>query len=117
MKDLCKEVYEISEQARQPELEERFNLHPGKVYRAQIETAVYDGRWSGGFIHVNSQGFALLELRLTEGLFFHAGDPSEKMPFDDLVLRRNELGRLGYFGSISDEAGFERVRERIRREK
>ena len=99
---------------RQPELEQRFNLHIGKPYRCQVETTVYDGIMNSFEAHINPTGFAILKVDLEDGLMFHPGDPSHKIPFDKVHLGYAETARMGAFGSIVDEEGFERVRERMK---
>jgi|TARA_B100001971_G_scaffold170929_1_gene163111 hypothetical protein len=107
--------YEFSLENRNLGIEDKYNLHIGKPFRLQIETCVYDGLLTGCNIHVNDEGFLLIGATLKDGLFYHAGDPSEKSLFEEFKAGPGEVGRNRGFGRILDEEGFLRARDIGRR--
>lgn len=101
---------------RMPELEDRFNIHLGHVYRAIIsgtnrgDCMNFDGVLTRIDMYVDSKGFTPNEIELENGLMFP--DFCEKKLFDRKVIRKRDC-RIINFGSIIDEAGFYRARKRI----
>ena len=89
---------------RNPLMEHRFNLHPGKIYRAITRHLVYDGVLEGLQIHINDQGFIPTRIHLVTGFCYHPCD-IHKAPFEDIVIPGEAVG-TGDFGRVLDEKGF-----------
>lgn len=109
----------MSEKERKSEVESRFNLHPGSVYRVRIQNTVYDGILTELEVHINhtgpNKGFLPIGITLEDGLFYQAG-AAEKFPFDKKEFENQELECLGtpagVFGRVLDEDGFRRRRKK-----
>jgi hypothetical protein len=108
----------ISTENRMPELEEKFNIHPGQAYRVILRGMnpachlTYDGILKGVTADFSDKGFTIRNVCLEDGLMFTEWFPKE--PFDKVSVGRGD--GISGFGRIIDEQGFLRVREGKKKE-
>ena len=78
-----------------PEIAERFNIHPGHVYRAVVcgtnpnDSINFDGVLTRIKMYADNKGFTPLEIELTDGL--KCTTYSDKEPFDREVIRKGNV--------------------------
>ncbi|MBI2662213.1 hypothetical protein HYX11_02030 [Candidatus Woesearchaeota archaeon] len=104
-------VVTLSTTQRNPEMEERFNIFPGRIYGVRVSgmnpqmSIGYVGVLESITMHIDRRGFDPRRVELRDGLM------NGRTPFE-----REEIslmsGRLIDFGYVKDEKGFRRRRER-----
>ena len=115
---MIEEKVNMDRENRNPELENKFNLHIGKPYRVQVQYVVHDGIMNECEILMDETGFRLMSITLEDGLFFDHRMPWEKFYMEGISFSGRSLskGYLLAFQSIGDEEGFKRARDRIKEE-
>src|SRR3989338_2337333 len=121
---------------RNPEIEERLNLHlgrpyiveqrtvhhdvydhrpavDGKPYHFHVKVRVFEGVLEQVYIHLCEEGFIPLDIMLAYGFSYLREYPDQKDPFRYERLLYGDPYKLGLcrFGRIEDESEFERARD------
>ena len=102
----------LSTTQRNHEIEERFQIFPGRIYGVRISgtnpqvNTSYVGILESITMHVDRRGFDPREVELTDGLI------DRRMPFEREYISLIS-NRLIDFGYIRNQEGFQRRREDI----
>lgn len=106
------QIVTLSATQRNPEIEERFQIFPGRTYGVRIcginpqMSASYVGILDSVTMPVDQRGFDLRRIELRDGLI-DAGTLFER---ESISLVSNRLLDFGY---VEDEEGFRRRRENL----
>ncbi len=103
-------IVTISTTQRNPEMEERFQIFPGRVYGVRISgtcpqiSVSYVGVLESITMHVDQSGFDPRRVELRDGLI----DGKEPFERENISFVSNRLINFGY---VRNEEGFKRQRE------
>ncbi len=105
-------IVTLSKTQRNPEMEKRFRIFPGRIYGVRISgmnpqmSVSYTGVLESATMHVDRRGFDLRRVELRDGL------EDRKIPFEREYISLMS-SRLIDFGYIRNEEGFRKRREEI----
>lgn len=114
-------MIEISRTKRNSELEERMNIHPGRIYRVKLyginpmHAINFDGELEGIMAEEMNGEHIIRSIALLNGITYSTfNDPTIKPSIFDRELIDVNSNRILGFGNVLDEKGFYRKRSEIK---
>ena len=108
----------VSEEDRNPTIEEKYNLHIGRPYRFEMETVVYEGIMIEYQIKTDERDkISPIRVVLKDGFCFLADNAHREARFSLEVLTDDELARVKRFSLLPNGRRFPEAKDRSNEEK